>query len=400
MGKTGQEYTAVFTYELGDDLGFGSPLLCIADELGKLAGQRGCQLQTVFAVSDPVYCGHEAAFRGHRVVSAPVNKQPLEIYSRGKSYANILAVNGFAHERELKLRAEAWDRLFTVLSPDVIVAESSPTACLAARGRIPLMAAGSGFDVPPAGLAIFPAIAGDCEPETNQALLRDTVNKVLKSRGIPVVDYLPELFAAGRRAVFTVPQFDPYHAHRKETLLGPCIGIEGPFAPREAPSIFFSLPSTLPCLSGVVRALEQVNAAISCYVPGPETAGLAMLQQIGAHIYETRPDLEHVLQEAEAVLAASADLAMAAYLAGRPQVIIRRDLETSVMASELEKRGTAIALDLADVDSGVKRALKDVLNNSSYARSAREEARRARPFIDPDRCAAIAAQQCSELFMR
>ena len=122
---------------------------------------------------------------------APLNKQPLEIYSRGKSYANILAANGFAHERELKLRAEAWDRLFTVLSPDVIVAESSPTACLAARGRIPLMAAGSGFDVPPADLAIFPAITSDCEPETNQALLRDTVNKVLKSRGIPVVDRLP-----------------------------------------------------------------------------------------------------------------------------------------------------------------------------------------------------------------
>ena len=149
-----------------------------------------------------------------------------------------------------------------------------------------------------------------------------------------------------------------------------------------------------------MRALEQVNATISCYVPGPETAGLAMLQQIGAHIYETRPDLEQVLQEAEAVLAASAGLAMAAYLAGRPQVIIRRGLETSVMASELERRGTAIALDLADVDSGVKRAVKDVLNNSSYARSAREEARRARPFTDPDRCAAIAAQECSELFMR
>jgi UDP:flavonoid glycosyltransferase YjiC (YdhE family) len=396
MDPVGGRKTALFVSELRDDPGFAAPLLCIADELVRLAARDGFQLRTVFVLSDPLYYGYEAASHGHMVLPAPATKRPIEINSRGRSYANRLATIGFAHERELGLLLQAWDRLFALLSPDVIVADNSPSACVAARGRIPVLITGSGFSAPPADVAVFPPIAGDGRPETNQTVIRDVVNRVLHARGAPPIGNLPELLAGGRRAVFAVPQLDPYRAHRSEKLLSPCIGIEGPLEPCDAPSIFFALPSTLPNLTGVVRALERAGAAMSCYVPGPGTIGLTLLSEIGARIFETRPNLEQVLPDAAVVLTASADLASSAYLAGRPQLVLRADLEASAMAAELEKRHTAIALELTEVDK-LTSAIRELLHNSSYAVSAREEARRAKEVATRDSSATIAARACVEL---
>jgi hypothetical protein len=396
MGEGGHEKTAVFTCELRQDLGFAAPLLCIADELVRLAAKDGSQVRTVFVLNDPVYCGHEVASHGHIVLPAPSIRRPLEINSFGKSYANLLSAVGFAHERDLKPLVETWDRLFAVLSPNAIVADNSPTVCLAARGRIPVLVTGSGFTAPPANIITFPAIASDVRSEANQTLIRDVVNKVLQGRGAPRIANLPELFAGDQQAVFTVPQLDPYFVYRNERLLGACINIKGPLAQTETPSVFFALPSTFPYLTGVVRALERVGAPISGYVPGPRSVGLTLLNEIGARLFDTRPILNHVLSEASVVLAASADLALSAYLAGRPQVILRTDFETSMIASELEKRQTAIALEVTGAEK-VTYAIRELIDNPSYIQSSREEARRAQAIMTSDNSAALAARRCLEL---
>jgi UDP:flavonoid glycosyltransferase YjiC (YdhE family) len=393
MREGGCQKTAVFICELRSDLGFAAPLLCVADELVRIAAQQGSQLRTIFVLSDPVYYGHEVAARGHMVLPAPVINRQFEINSLGRSYADLLAAIGFARERELKMLVETWDRLFALLSADVVIADNCPLACLAARGRIPVYVAGSGFSAPPASMAFFPAIAGIGQAETNQSLLVDTVNGILHGRGLPHIDNLPELFAGEQRAVFSVPHLDPYHAHRDERLLSPCCNIKGPLAPREAPSIFFSLPSTFPDLARFVRALKRVGAVMSCYVPGPGTVGSTLLRETGARIFETRPVLHDVLSDATVVLATSADLASSAYLAGRPQVILRGDLETNAMASELENRHTAIALDAADLND-LTDAIRELLNNPSYAQSAREESRRLQTMGLSDNSAATAAREC------
>jgi CelD/BcsL family acetyltransferase involved in cellulose biosynthesis len=135
---------------------------------------------------------------------------------------------------------------------------------------------------------------------------------------------------------------------------------------------------------------------MSCYVPGPGTVGSTLLRETGARIFETRPVLHDVLSDATVVLATSSDLASSAYLAGRPQVILRGDLETNAMALELENRHTAIALDAADLND-LTDAIRELLNNPSYAQSAREESRRLQTMGLSDNSAATAARECLEL---
>jgi hypothetical protein len=396
MAKGSHQNTAVFVCELREDLGFAAPLLSIADELVRLAAQSGCQLRTVFAIDDPVHCGHEVASRGHIVLPTPSVKRPLEINSRARSYANLLAAIGFGDVRELELRVETWDRVFALLSPDVVVADSSPVACLAARGRIPVLVTGSGFAVPPFHMEVFPTILGNAYPETNQALIRDVVNKVLQARGASPIGSLPELFAGNRRAVFAVPHLDPYRTARNEKLLSPCIDIRCPLPPTEAPSIFLCLPSTFAHLTTVVRRLQTAGATMSGYLPGPRSVGLTLLRHIGAHIFEMRPILSAVLSDASVVVAASADVAVAAYLAGRPQLVLPGDLECSLIATELEKRRVAIALDVTE-GRRLTDAVRELLDSPSYALSAQEEARRTHANAPCDNAAALAAKWCLEL---
>jgi hypothetical protein len=179
-------------------------------------------------------------------------------------------------------------------------------------------------------------------------------------------------------------------------LFTPCVDFQGPLPALGVPSIFFAVPSTLSCLIKIVRAVEAEGIVVSCYVPGPTTVALTMLNQLGVRIFDTRPALRDVLPNASVVLTASADLALSAYLAGRPQLIIKTDRETSVVASELETRQTAIALDPAELGSlGV--SLRELLYNSSFAHSAYEEARRALADARADESVANVAHQCMEL---
>jgi hypothetical protein len=396
MKPSGGQLTAVFASELRSDLGFGSPLLSIADELVALAARGGVTLRTVFLLNDPVYAGDEVAAHGHAVLPAPAVDSLIEISSSGRSYANILASIGFAHERELMLQVAAWDRLLAWLSPSVLVVDNAPSACLAARGRIPLFVTGSGFSAPPPRLAVFPAVASHDPSETNQTIMQAAVSAVLHRRGTPPVGALPELLAGDRRAVFALPHLDPYRQYRDERLLHPCLDIQGPLESRDAPVIFLAVPSTFPGLTDVVRAIDRAGPAVVGYVPGPETVGVALLKHIGASMFATRPPLRQALADASLVLAASADVATAAYLAGLPQVILQGDIETTTIASELQDRKTAISLKLGPAEE-LTRALRDVLNNPAYAQSAREEARRAQAARPAENPAQVAAAMCLDL---
>jgi UDP:flavonoid glycosyltransferase YjiC (YdhE family) len=104
-----------------------------------------------------------------------------------------------------------------------------------------------------------------------------------------------------------------------------------------------------------------------------------------------------VLSKASVVLAASADVALSAYLAGRPQVLLRSDLETNIMASELKKRHAAIALDVTNNPENLTSAIRELMHNPSYDQSAREEARRAQAILTSDNSGTLAATRCLEL---
>src|SRR5215212_6273621 len=66
------------------------------------------------------------------------------------TFADALAGFGLADEQTLRVLLSAWDRLFSLAKPDLVIAEHAPAATLAARGRLPLALVGTCFTLPPA----------------------------------------------------------------------------------------------------------------------------------------------------------------------------------------------------------------------------------------------------------
>jgi hypothetical protein len=76
------------------------------------------------------------------------------------SHGDILAKVGFDDPAIVRAIIGAWDRLLAAVSPDLIIAEYAPFLLLAARDRLPAVAVGTGFELPPVHLAHFPLLAG------------------------------------------------------------------------------------------------------------------------------------------------------------------------------------------------------------------------------------------------
>ena len=72
------------------------------------------------------------------------------MFPRGKvpptaGFADVLAFRGFEGADEIGAITTVWDGLIDALEPALAVAEFAPGLCLAAKGRLPLMALGNGF---------------------------------------------------------------------------------------------------------------------------------------------------------------------------------------------------------------------------------------------------------------
>jgi len=75
---------------------------------------------------------------------------------RFNTYSDFMAVTGFYRQEQLFAATLAWQTVFDLCKPDLILCDNSPICCLAAFGRIPVVLLGDGFTLPPAHDPIFP----------------------------------------------------------------------------------------------------------------------------------------------------------------------------------------------------------------------------------------------------
>jgi hypothetical protein len=74
-----------------------------------------------------------------------------------RTYADLLHNVGFAHVEDLRILTRAWQTIFALARPDVVLCDHSPTAPLAASlDGIPCATIGTGFCCPPCGGETLP----------------------------------------------------------------------------------------------------------------------------------------------------------------------------------------------------------------------------------------------------
>ena len=126
--------TVLLACELGGNLGHIGPLSQLS-----LALQREGWC-TPFALKDVVGAKAIITDANRPIYQAPVWPKAAAIAGRPfriSNYADLLALVGFADADGLAAMVGAWDALLALLNPHLIVADFSPTLCLAAHGAIP-----------------------------------------------------------------------------------------------------------------------------------------------------------------------------------------------------------------------------------------------------------------------
>ena len=355
--------TVLLVNELGAGYGHVAPLL----RVGSALAEHGVRI--VSAMADVVRPGLLLRRVGFPVLQAP--KWPGVRTETGASYGDLLALLGFDSVPALMLMTSAWQDLFDLVSPDLIIANHSPTAALTARWSIPLALMGNGFELPPTNIAEFPPLKSGVAPVAEQAKLLETVTEVQRHRGRDVPQTLPSIFAAEYRGICVLPELDPYGEQRDEPVLGPVEPLPA-YRPRPGDrSVFAYVGVEHPDLYEITAGLGAADADVTCHVRGDPGKIGASLAERGVTVLAEPADLIEFLPASAAIVGyASAGIAQAALAAGRPQLSLPYDLEKDANADALDRLGVSRTLEVGLTAPQVCDALDAILSEDRYAHHA------------------------------
>ncbi len=361
----------LFTWELGSGLGHLATLqpivmglagrkhevdlaLCKVDQAAEYFPGIACQL----APSSPASAG--------RYIVEP------------STFAEILYNSGCENAERLKALVSKWRTLFEDLQPDVLVAEFSPIAFLAAQGldmKRVQMATGHAW---PPNVAPLPDL---CPWRNNyperlamiEQRVLDALNAQLPQMGQPNIAYVAELFTrADLQLLTTFPELDHYQSREGGNYVGNWSHLQGA-APQwpagESPSVFAYLKSPL-AISTVLRELARRGIATLAFVPDQDELGLPS-NWGSVRITREPVDIAQVAADCDlAVLHTGHGTTMQILLAGKPILALPLLGEQGIVAQNVVRLGAGVSAE-ADNPPEIVRGLEALLSDNRYATAAK-----------------------------
>lgn len=214
----------LIAWELGE--AFGHLARCLRLTQGLVARGHGVTL----ALKDVRLPAGQGLAPGITVLPVPLTPQAGAGSSPPVNYADVLRVSGFTDARDVAARLYAWQGIFALARPDVLVADHAPTALLAARlAEIPHLSIGNGFAIPPA-VSPWPSIrpwetVSDQALATAEARLNRVTDAALRAMGHTRTVCVRDLF--GEHDILdTFAELDHYGARANEgRYVGPIVSV-------------------------------------------------------------------------------------------------------------------------------------------------------------------------------
>lgn len=276
-----------------------------------------------------------------------------------------------------------WDTILKAVRPEVVVADFAPALLSAARGRVPTILAGLGFDAVPPHLERFPSLTGqNAAHDEDEALANAQAALARTGRSLP--DRLPALFAADRVFAGTFTELDPYQSWRRGPVCAPSvrhpIGENG-----RGDELFLYGPGPLlrsrPLIDGLIRARVPVRA----YFPDASSAQRLELEAAGLRVEPAALDFAEIARRARVVMSPGGlGFTSSALAAGVPQVIVHYDLEKRLTGEAVTRLRLGGHVALSAIDPGAfAGSLREFYADESFQRRAREAAPGFRARLSP-----------------
>jgi UDP:flavonoid glycosyltransferase YjiC (YdhE family) len=253
---------------------------------------------------------------------------------------DMLSAAGLADREAVGRILSAWDRIFGLSRPDLVVADYAPLAALAARGCIPLMLVGNGFTLPPAEMPRFPLLHRLVPPVFDETRTLETVNAATVKLGLSRLDRLPQLFSGDACLVQTFPLLDPYHTQRVSPVEG-LMFAEPPISrAADASRVFAYMSDDGNGWTFMLEALIPVAKCLRIHAPSWPSAPLDRLAEAGAQVESTPQPIAGILAGSRLVVHRGGHgLAAEALAAGVPQLVLADHIEHNLYGEAIERAG-------------------------------------------------------------
>ena len=367
----------LFTWELGGGFGhlhriaeLARPLVAAGHEVhfasAELAGLDGL-------FDDAVRC-HQAPL-AHRAMAG---KPPMLF-----TFPQVLARTILRDTGTLLGAVRAWQNLFDLIAPDVIVADYSPTALLAARGRaVRQVVVGTGFLVPPDrtpldNLRRAPAVDAAALSRIEAGALA-AMNDVLRRTGGTPLERIGQLYAVDAQALMTLPELDHYPDRVDAEYWGltrhpPGAAPDWPDAPGKRVFAYLKPFKTLPEFLGALHARGGPTLVFAPKLPAKLTDRFA---SSALRFVPRALDMEPACREADLVVCHAGHGAVASsLLAGTPLLALPQNLEQHLNAENAARLGAALNAPLLQ-PGGMSTKLGRLLDEPSFTDAARAFAAR------------------------
>jgi len=330
----------LFAWELGRGIGY-------VDRLSQVATALAAEgHEPVFVVRDLVGTAEFFAKKPWIVMQSPMAVgmlHPTQPNFVPGSYADLLAVNNFANAEHLFRLAHAWHMLFLALQPALIVAEYAPVATLAAYGRIPTIAMGHGYIMPPPNLREFPIFDPAAQRFAPTEQIVEAVRSVQQRLGGLVADTVPLALGGTRHFVTAFAETDPYASFRSQPDTGPLESIPPPMAPAGPPSFYAYLSATHPQLRMILQSLVDCGLPGATYIKRITPEIRQYLGERNVHVFDRPPPLGEVTRGAHVIVHHGGAATLAAAMgAGRPQMLWPEVADQQVSASTIDRLGVSV----------------------------------------------------------
>ena len=378
--------TVLVGWEMGGGLGHIHRLLPIATQLAA-KGHR-----IVFALKSKIDAAvitralpNTAIFDVPIIRGDPARGPAPSAYN----YADILYRRGYTSAMTLSGLIKGWRQLFDAFRPSVLVCDHSPTAILAAAGRLPTIHIGSGFAIPPVNQP-FPLLHRSTQPgaKEREAKVLETIREVQTRLNIPPIDHVSQLFASAENFPCCLPELDPYHSHRVASSRGTAQPLPKVQPIPQTPFLFGYLNGQEKRLPEFLQSLVRAKVPAGIYIRRALPALAHLVTGSSVTVYENPQKMPDALIQASATLhhggLATSEAALAM---GRPQFVLPRHLEQGLTATAIQALGCGLNLAQAKGDPG--QIISAALKAETFCKKAEQVAQRIAQRTHEDMTAAV-----------
>jgi hypothetical protein len=268
---------------------------------------------------------------------------------RAYSFADIMAIAGYADTSALQGLLQMWEGLLRYLRPDMVIGDYCPILPMAVRGRVPFLAFGDGFVVPPHEPPTFPALRKQGQPIQAIRSMTLNINRMLRTRGQREINHLGQLVAGDAQIICTVPELDIYQDHRSQPAAGPINEPPNVRPPPKNRRLFVYLAADYRKTRAALKAVLDSKVKAEGFIRDAPQSLRTALRNGGMLIHDNPPNLSDRLKEASVILHHGGIGTLETALEmGCPQLLVTRHLEQVLNARQLSRYKASRILDLSN----------------------------------------------------